>query len=100
MVVENSGLQLRKSYSVVHSGAANDFFFCKVTVRRSKYCLEISKVREGLKMSGQPFHSPKIFGVFLPTYLRFTFYYLDVSMIVKKGVLFRYRNKTSHDDIF
>ena len=52
MVVENSGLQLRKSYSVVHAGVANDFIFCKVTVRRSKYCLEISKVREGLTMSG------------------------------------------------
>ena len=33
-------------------GQPTTFFVCKVTVRKSKFCLEISKVREGLKMSG------------------------------------------------
>lgn len=59
---------------------------------RSKYCLEISIARERLKNSGWPFHSSKIFGVFL-VYLRFVgvrflaFYYRDIAMIVKKGLL-------------
>ena len=33
-------------------GQPTTFFVCELAVRRSKYCLEISKVREGLKMSG------------------------------------------------
>ena len=37
------------------TGAPNIFFFCKITVRRSKYFLEISKPREKRKLSGYTF---------------------------------------------
>ena len=37
------------------SGAPNIFFFCKITVRRSKYFLEVSKPREKRKLSGYTF---------------------------------------------
>ena len=47
-----------------YSGAPNDVIFCKRSV-----CLEISKARWGLNTS---FHSSKIFGVFLQTYLQFS----------------------------
>ena len=33
-------------------GTPNDFFFSVHTVRRSKYCLEVSNVREKLSISG------------------------------------------------
>ena len=45
----------------------NDFLSVQghpATVQRSKYCLEISKALEKLKISGQPFYSSKIFGGF------------------------------------
>ena len=46
----------------------NDFLTVQrhpASVRRSKYCLVISKALKKLKISGQPFHSSKIFGGFL-----------------------------------
>ena len=54
---------------------------------------EISKALEKLKISGQPFHSSKIFGGFpiLTTIFEgcvFTFYYQDIAIIVlKKSIL-------------
>ena len=41
-------------------------FFCgKITLCRSKYCLELSAARERLEISGQPFHlSTKSIGIF------------------------------------
>ena len=39
--------------------------FCKISIRRSKYCLEFSISWERLKISGEPFHSCSIFESYL-----------------------------------
>ena len=66
-------------------------FFCKRTVWRSKYCLEISKIRERLKTSGSPFQSPKIFGVFLLFFLICYLWLLKVVLCAKKSISWKFR---------
>ena len=46
--------------------------FCKISVRRSKYCLEFSSTWRRLKISRWPFNSCKIFEVHLKNSLRFS----------------------------
>jgi len=45
--------------------------FCKISVRRSKYCLEFSIAWIRLKISRWPFHSGTIFEAYLINSLRF-----------------------------
>ena len=40
-------------------------FFCKITVQRSIYCLEIFNSQERLKISGWPIYSSRIIKIFL-----------------------------------
>ena len=60
-------------------GAHNDFF-CKITVQRSIYYLEISNSQERLKISGWPIYSSRIIEIFVlnlrfSDVMMFTFYY-------------------------
>ena len=50
---------------------------------RSNYCLEISKVRERLKISG-PFQSSEILAWSFSTCFPTTDYYQNIAIIVKK----------------
>ena len=51
---------------------------------RSNYCLEISKVRERLKISG-PFQSSEILGLFLLAFLRLIITKISRSLLKKKA---------------
>ena len=46
--------------------------FCKISVRRSKYCLEFSIAQTWLKISGLTLHSGTIFEAYLRNSLRFS----------------------------
>ena len=46
--------------------------FCKISVRRSKYCLEFSITWGRIKISRLPFHSCTIFKAYLTNSLRFS----------------------------
>ena len=51
---------------------------------RSNYCLEISKVRERLKISG-PFQSSEILGGFLLAFLRLIITKISRSLLKKRS---------------
>ena len=57
----------------IYSGALNERWdFCKISVRRSKYCLEFSIIWGRLKISIWSFHLCKIFDAYLTNSLRFS----------------------------